>query len=80
MQPDGNPACSEASELSAVVLEHHSECENRSSVTPANVRAVERALLVQRQVPFARRVLSVVVEPDFGGVVGLATVDVEEFA
>ena len=80
MQPKAVPVCSEASELKAVVLGTYSECGRCGSIAPAHIGAVERAVLVQGEVPFARGMLLVVVEPDFGGVVRLAAVDVEEFS
>ena len=66
--------------MSAVILEPSSEHGHHRLVAPAHIGAVHWAALVQRKVPFARRVLLVVVEPNLGGVVSLAAVDVEEFA
>lgn len=74
--------CSEASELRAVALGLCAPSRSGvcGSFALADVGAVERAVLVQGEVPFAGGVLAVVVEPDFGAVVGLAAVDVEVFA
>ena len=65
----------ECSRLRTVHSNSRGSC---SSVALADVGAVERALLVQAKVPFAGGMLAVIVEPDFGAVVGLAAVDVEE--
>lgn len=66
--------------MSAAILEPSTEPRRPSSVALADVGAVQRAVLIQAEVPLARRVLSVLVEPDFSFVIGLAVVDVEELA
>lgn len=49
------------------------------SFTLADVRAVDvrKSVVGEAEVPFARRVVTVGVQPDLGAVVGLAAVDVE---
>lgn len=66
--------------MSAGVLESPSKHGHRSLVAPAHIGAVHWAALVQGEVPLARRVLLIVIEPNLGGVVSLAAVDVEEFS
>lgn len=66
--------------MSAVILEPSSEHGHHRLVAPAHIGAVKWAALVQGEVPLARGVLLVAVEPNLGGVVSLAAVDVEEFS
>lgn len=61
-------------------MQSSSNCGYHRSVSPAHIGAVERAVLVKGEVPFARGTLLVVVDPDFGGVVSPTAVDVEGFA
>ena len=61
-------------------MQSSSDCGCARSVASTHIRAVERAVLVQGEVPLAGRMLLVVVEPDFGGVVSPTAVDVEGFA
>lgn len=75
------PVSFKASELSAVAPKHCNTPfvnQHSSSPAPAQIWAVHGALLVQSEVPFARGMLPIAVEPAFGGVVSPAAVDVEE--